>query len=1441
MSAAITLPAAPAPAAPSAPATVQDGTYSDPQYADSTTFEIEGRIVAAEVEHLGQKPTQEQAYAVATSDGSLVSITVDGELPANGRFSGELVVEGEVARSLRDEGLLPPAGRTITADSAGGEVALATADQQAAPVPVAEATVAGPVTTSATVAASAHRAYVVKMTDQGSVEGTTPELEARIDQMLSYWTAESDGAITSFTRQGPILDYDSAGDVAASQGCGILAPFTVWDDARTLFPGVDIYAPGNHLIVLMGDECGTSGPIGVATIGDSLASGGPSILTVDPHTFDSTGAHELGHNFGLQHANLDTCASAGICEYYDLYSPMALSLGGVTFAPPALGTLYRQELGLTTAAEVTSVSLPSGQGTSTATYELAARSASSGRRGLLVTDPSTGTTYSIDWRDHAARDANTFYGSAYGFTNTAVPTYRSGLVIERQATAAGLPGATFLMTHPVAGRAQGAFAAGETFAPTSGLSVAVNGIGSTASVTVTLTGTPLQSAVPTIDGTVAVGRTVTAVPGTWTDGTSFTYDWKVAGVSTGVTTQTYAVPATALGASLTVDVTGSRTGYAPATRTSAGTTVAKGTITAPTPTYTGAARVGETLTAQPGTWSPAASFTYAWVVGTETVGTSQTFSVPASALGQQLTLRVTGSATAYDDLTASSASATVGKGTFTAPRPTYEGTASVGATLTAKPGAWSPSAAFTYAWEAGGDTIGTGSTLVVPVPAAGQQLQLRVTGTATGYDDLTTSSVPATVAQGALTAATPTISGSVVVGETVTAVPGVWSPAVSFTYSWLRNGVPTGETGPTFTIPPAAVLEDLRVVVTGTADGYEPASRTSAAQAVGEGTLTAAAPTISGTPKVGATLTAVPGTWSPTATFTYAWTSGTETLGTDETLVVPPSAAGEVVQLSVTGDAEGYTEKTVTTTVTIRDGFTAVTPTITGTVAVGETVTAVPGTWTPAATFTYAWKVKGTTVGTGSTLLVPVSAAGETLTVSVTGSAADQDDLTVTSAGSVVAPGTLTSAAPTLSAAPTVGERVTAVLAGWTSGTSFTYDWKIAGVSTGVTTAFYDVAVAAAGQQLTLAVTGSKTGYASATTLSVGSTVLKGTFATAPTPAWSGNAKVGETLTATTGTWSPAATFTYAWVLGGETVGTSSTLVVPSSANGRQLQLTVSGSAAGYDDLMKTSAAVTVGKGTFTAPTPTISGPVTVGETVTAVTGTWSPSASFTYTWKVKGATVGTGPTLLVPASAAGEMLTVSVAGSAADREDLTVTSAGAVVSPGTLAAGTPTISGTPVVGGTLTAVEGGWTPGTALSFTWTSGSSVIGTGRSVTIPASAAGGAIRLVVSGTRTGYNPRTVSVATGTVAPGTLVSAVPTIKGTPKIGKKLKVSTGAWSPSPTLALQWFAGGKAVKGATGATFKVTKKQQGKKIMVAVTGTQSGYSTVTTTSRATKKVPKKK
>ncbi|PVZ52593.1 hypothetical protein C9424_19815 [Arthrobacter sp. H-02-3] len=177
----------------------------------------------------------------------------------------------------------------------------------------------------------------------------------------------------------------------------------------------------------------------------------------------------------------------------------------------------------------------------------------------------------------------------------------------------------------------------------------------------------------------------------------------------------------------------------------------------------------------------------------------------------------------------------------------------------------------------------------------------------------------------ALSAPVPTSTGTAKVGSTLTAVPGTWGPApVALTYQWKANGVAiTGATAAIYKIAAAQLGKTLTVTVTGTKTGYTTKSKTATATAaVAPGTLgPAPVPTITGTAKVGSTLTAVPGTWGPApVVLTYQWkANGVAITGATAAIYkIAAAQLGKTLTVTVTGTKAGYTTKSKTSAATVQ-------------------------------------------------------------------------------------------------------------------------------------------------------------------------------------------------------------------------------------------------------------------------------------------------------------------------------------------------------------------------------------------------------------------------------------------------------------------------------------------------------------------------------------------
>jgi|GEM_PF-1746311 len=241
----------------------------------------------------------------------------------------------------------------------------------------------------------------------------------------------------------------------------------------------------------------------------------------------------------------------------------------------------------------------------------------------------------------------------------------------------------------------------------------------------------------------------------------------------------------------------------------------------------------------------------------------------------------------------------------------------------------------------------------------------------------------------------PTIAGSRTVGVTLVA-SARWTPVVrSASYQWFRGDTAiAGATGKSYTLTSADDGQRIRVEVTGSRPAFTPATVSSGLTGtITKPFATAPTPKITGTLKVGRTLAASAGAWSPTpATLTYQWKANGKAIAgaTKRTHVVTSANVGTRLTVTVTASAAGYTTtaRTSAKTATVVRPFTkAPTPRISGTAQVGKKLTAVAGTWSPKPTkLAYQWKADGKTIkgATKSTYVIASSLAGKRITVTVT-------------------------------------------------------------------------------------------------------------------------------------------------------------------------------------------------------------------------------------------------------------------------------------------------------------------------------------------------------------------------------------------------------------------------------------------------------------------------
>jgi hypothetical protein len=331
----------------------------------------------------------------------------------------------------------------------------------------------------------------------------------------------------------------------------------------------------------------------------------------------------------------------------------------------------------------------------------------------------------------------------------------------------------------------------------------------------------------------------------------------------------------------------------------------------------------------------------------------------------------------------------------------------------------------------GGTSLGSiCSHLQVTLNAGDYRIEIPVGGNGVGaYSFVST--------QMFITGSTPTISGTAQVDQTLTAVPGGWTPAtVGLSYQWLRNGGPiTGATGSTYGLVLADLGQQVQVMVSGTVSGLTSVQKTSAAvvpvatppqvfsyqlgQTVATGSIGGVAAPGAGNLETSTsvdiyrfTVTAgQAGSWAFDGVNNGIYprcgdskllpgaTGGTSLGSICSHLQVTLNAGDYRVEVPVGGNGPGAYSFTST-----QMFITGSTPTISGTAQVGQTLTAVPGSWTPAAVgLSYQWlrNAAPITGATGGTYGLMPADLGQQIQVTVTGTASGMTSVQKTS-GAVV-------------------------------------------------------------------------------------------------------------------------------------------------------------------------------------------------------------------------------------------------------------------------------------------------------------------------------------------------------------------------------------------------------------------------------------------------------
>ncbi|SEB77249.1 Metallo-peptidase family M12B Reprolysin-like [Nocardioides exalbidus] len=173
---------------------------------------------------------------------------------------------------------------------------------------------------------------------------------------------------------------------------------------------------------------------------------------------------------------------------------------------------------------------------------------------------------------------------------------------------------------------------------------------------------------------------------------------------------------------------------------------------------------------------------------------------------------------------------------------------------------------------------------------------------------------------------------------------------------------------------------------------------------------------------------------------------------------------------------------------------------------------------------------------------------------------------------------------------------------------------------------------------------------------------------------------------------------------------------------------------------------------------------------------------------------------------------------------------------------GTVAITGSARYKGTAVATPAGWTPAVSFSYQWyVDGVAVPGAvGATYTPGASLIGHALSVGVVGSAPFYSSVGLGSAPVAIGKATFKTKRPKLKGVPRAGRVLTVKLKGWKPKPgkkgvKVRYQWMRNGKKIKGAKKASYRLGRKDRGKKVSVVVKVKKKNYDTAKKSSKKVK------
>ncbi len=453
---------APAAAADPTPSAVEStsSTIGDAALMEGARVSLSGEIVvtisdpteiAGHHEETAAAAPASRTLSVLTEQGDLVAVTTPASPAANDLVSGDSF-DGSVAIA---EGLLGGVSRRAAMKLEGAAAAdplsasdpaarelFAAAAASSTTLEVAEATIESAAAV-ATAPTRGHELHIVMARLATTAPTyTAAQFDTVAKAATSYWTSTSAGAISGFTMTTTTQSVDKP----SQYGCTANEE-SRWREAAALL-GIPLQnffdGSGRHLVVVLPQAC-ASETLGIGTVGDSLHGGGLLTLSVGRGVDRQTLIHEIGHNIGLGHSNLDLCAedapTAGCIEYEygDLTDVMGAGVSGFD-GPLVLNAPSRVALGFEAVPSTQRLALTAGQNTRTFTATIYPAESTLTPALLEVVDPvaPNSTPFYLETRsgEYSSQPSGPYYSQGFSraFGNRTVVTTPGVRLLRRTTT-----------------------------------------------------------------------------------------------------------------------------------------------------------------------------------------------------------------------------------------------------------------------------------------------------------------------------------------------------------------------------------------------------------------------------------------------------------------------------------------------------------------------------------------------------------------------------------------------------------------------------------------------------------------------------------------------------------------------------------------------------------------------------------------------------------------------------------------------------------------------------------------------------------------------------------------------------------------------------------------------------------------------------------------------